>query len=211
MISLLFPDEKSKAICICPPMGEWLMRLSGYCRKILPLSFYLLFWGLLLGEGTCMAFIVRSSSFVDTGEIPSKYTCEGDDISPPLAWSDPPSGTVTFALIVDDPDAPDPKAPKMTWVHWVLFNIPVSTKELKEGISHEELPGGTQEGINDYRRTSYGGPCPPIGRHRYFFKLYALSKEITGLNRPTKRELEKAMEGSIIEKVEIVGTYEKVK
>jgi Raf kinase inhibitor-like YbhB/YbcL family protein len=156
-----------------------------------------------------MAFIVRSSSFDDRRDIPSKYTCEGKDISPPLSWSDPPKGTVTFALIVDDPDAPDPKAPKMTWVHWILFNIPATTRELKEEITPEELPIGAQEGMNDYRRTAYGGPCPPIGRHRYFFKLYALSSEISGLNRPTKRELEKAMEGLILAKVELMGTYEK--
>ena len=158
-----------------------------------------------------MAFILRSSNFEDRGEIPSKYTCEGADLSPPLSWSDPPDGTVTFALIVDDPDAPDPKAPKMTWVHWVLFNIPSSARELREGIHSEELPKGTQEGVNDYKKTSYGGPCPPIGRHRYFFKLYALSKHITGLQRPTKQELEKAMEGSILAKVELVGTYQKKK
>ena len=168
-------------------------------------------WGCVFGESSSMEFTLRSSSFADGGEIPSKYTCEGDDISPALSWSDPPKGTVGYVLIVDDPDAPDPRAPKMTWVHWVLYNIPASTRELREGIPSEELPEGTQEGINDYRKTTYGGPCPPIGRHRYFFKLYALSQEIAGLNRPNKRELEKAMEGAILAKAELMGTYEKKK
>ena len=185
------------------------MNLKRYTFNALHLRLF--FLGMVLLEGTCMAFTLRSSSFVSGGQIPSKYTCEGEDISPALAWSDPPDGTQTFVLIVDDPDAPDPKAPKMTWVHWVLFNIPKETRELKEGVLPEELPFGTQEGVNDYRKTTYGGPCPPIGRHRYFFKLYALSSSITGLNHPTKKELEKAMEGSIIEKVELVGTYEKLK
>ncbi len=167
--------------------------------------------GIIFGEGATMAFELQSSSFVHEGEIPSRYTCEGEDISPPLSWSNPPVGTMAFALIVDDPDAPDPKAPKMTWVHWILYNIPPSTRELKEAIGTEELPKGTLAGVTDYRKTTYGGPCPPIGRHRYFFKLYALSKQITGLNRPTKGELEKAMEGSILAKAELVGTYQKKK
>lgn len=164
---------------------------------------------LTCGEGTNMAFELHSSRFDHKGDIPSRYTCEGEDVSPPLSWSNPPEGTVTFALIVDDPDAPDPQAPKMTWVHWILYNIPASTRELQEAVLSKELPQGTLEGINDYKKTAYGGPCPPIGRHRYFFKVYAVSKEITGLNRPTKKELEKAMEGSILAKAELVGTYQK--
>lgn len=171
----------------------------------------LLILGFLQGGHSAMALTLRSSSFTDKGEIPSKYTCEGDDISPPLSWSDPPKGTVAFALIVDDPDAPDPKAPKMTWVHWVLFNIPADIRELPEGVSSSQLPKGTLEGRNDFRKTTYGGPCPPIGRHRYFFKLYALSKEVRGLDKPTKQQLEKAMEGAVLEKAQLMGTYEKVK
>src|SRR6187455_42489 len=115
---------------------------------------------------------LKSSAFTHQGKIPTQYTCEGPDLSPPLAWSDPPPGTKSFALIVDDPDAPDPKAPKMTWVHWVLYNIPVSATGLEEGISPRDLPSGTLEGLNDWKRTGWGGPCPPKGRHRYFFKLY---------------------------------------
>ncbi len=155
-----------------------------------------------------MALVVYSSGFDHMGPIPVQYTGEGKNISPPLSWSDPPEGTVTFALIVDDPDAPDPAHPTMTWVHWVLYNIPAVTRELKEGITTDELPLGTKEGINDFRRTAYGGPHPPVGRHRYFFKLYALSKEIEGLSRPTKRELEQAMAGAILANAELIGTYE---
>jgi Raf kinase inhibitor-like YbhB/YbcL family protein len=156
-----------------------------------------------------MALTLQSSSFSQGEEIPSKYTCQGKDISPSLSWSSPPEGTVAYALIVDDPDAPDPKAPKRVWVHWVLYNIPANAKELKEGILKHELPSETLEGVNDWGKTGYGGPCPPIGRHRYFFKLYALSKKIDSLSNPTKRDLEKAMDGLILAKAELMGTYEK--
>lgn len=157
-----------------------------------------------------MAMKLTSPSFLDKGEIPALFTCEGGDKSPQLIWSDIPSKAKSLALIVDDPDAPDPKAPKMTWVHWVLFNIPPDSNGLKEGIFPSTLPMGTQEGVNDWKRTGYGGPCPPIGRHRYFFKLYALDTTLK-LNKPTKAELEKGMEGHILEKVELIGTYQKTK
>jgi Raf kinase inhibitor-like YbhB/YbcL family protein len=156
-----------------------------------------------------MSFTIKSAAFTHEKEIPSKYTCEGEDLSPALSWSDPPKGTMVYALIVDDPDAPDPRAPKMTWVHWVLYNLPTGTQALKEGIAMKELPQGTEEGINDWGNTGYGGPCPPIGRHRYYFKLYALSKRLTGIRLPTKKDLEKAMEGSILAQTQIIGTYEK--
>lgn len=158
-----------------------------------------------------MAFTLRSPSFSHMENMPSLFTCEGKDRSPALSWSDPPEGTVCYALIVDDPDAPDPKAPRMTWVHWILFNIPVHVRELKEGISKEELPTGTMEGLNDWQKTGYGGPCPPIGKHRYFFKLYALDQEIESLDNPSKRELERAMEEHILGKAELIGMYEKKK
>lgn len=154
-----------------------------------------------------MTFTLQSPSFVHMGAIPLKHTCEGQDSSPALFWVNPPVGTRSFVLIVDDPDAPDPRAPRMTWVHWVLYNIPLSVKELKEAV--KELPQGTLDGVNDWGRTGYGGPCPPIGRHRYFFKLYALSKELPSLRRPTKKDIEKAMEGSILGKAELIGTYQK--
>jgi Raf kinase inhibitor-like YbhB/YbcL family protein len=155
-----------------------------------------------------MPFALRSSAFRPLGEIPQQYTCEGADRAPPLDWRDAPKGTQSFALIVDDPDAPDPKAPKMTYVHWVLYNLPPKTTSLPE---NEPYPAGTKQGKNDWKRTGYGGPCPPIGRHRYFFKLYALDTVLPDLKSPTKAELEKAMEGHVLGKTDLMGTYEKKK
>jgi Raf kinase inhibitor-like YbhB/YbcL family protein len=152
---------------------------------------------------------INSSAFTQNGDIPQRYTCDGEDISPPLAWSDLPEGTKSLVLIVDDPDAPDPAAPKMTWVHWVLYNIPPDASGLQEAIAPSHLPPGTLEGINDWKRTGYGGPCPPIGRHRYFHKLYALDAVLPDLGKPTKAALEKAMEGHVISAVELIGTYER--
>ncbi|MFM1892509.1 MAG: hypothetical protein RLZ44_1586 [Pseudomonadota bacterium] len=156
-----------------------------------------------------MAFRLTSSAFADHGAIPALYTCGGKDISPPLAWAGVPDGTRTLALIVDDPDAPDPAAPKMTWVHWVLYNLPPETAALAEATTAGMLPAGSGEGLNDWRRTGYGGPCPPIGRHRYFFKLYALDTRLEGLQRPTKAQLEAAMQGHVIAQAELMGTYQK--
>lgn len=158
-----------------------------------------------------MAFKLSSSAFAPNGSIPSKYTCEGDDTSPPLEWTDSPSGTKGFALIVDDPDAPDPAKPQRTYVHWVVYNIPAGTTKLAENAANSGLPGGAMQGSNDWNRQTYGGPCPPIGRHRYFHKLYALDSELDGLNNPTKADLEKAMQGHVLGKAELVGTYEKAK
>jgi len=155
-----------------------------------------------------MALTLTSSAFVDKGSIPAKYTCDGKDQSPPLAWDGAPDGTKSFALIVDDPDAPDPKAPKRVWVHWVLYNLPVDSRQIAEASSP---PPGTRDGKNDWGKTGYGGPCPPIGRHRYFFKLYALDTVLPDLGTPTKAELEKAMQGHVLEKIEIIGTYERPK
>jgi Raf kinase inhibitor-like YbhB/YbcL family protein len=161
--------------------------------------------------GVAMAFQLTSPSFAPQGEIPAKFTCEGADISPPLAWSGVPPGTKSLALIVDDPDAPDPKAPKMTWVHWVLYNLPPAASSLPEGVKKSALPGGTREGQNDWKRAGYGGPCPPIGRHRYFHKLMALDTVLPDLGAATKAELEKAMKGHVLAQAELVGTYEKEK
>ena len=127
---------------------------------------------------------LRSSAFVHQGEIPRQHTCDGEDRSPPLAWSGVPAGTKSLALIVDDPDAPDPKAPKRVYVHWVLYNIPPDAAGLAEAIRPADLPAGTLEGLNDWGRTGYGGPCPPIGRHRYFHKLYALDTVLPGPGAP---------------------------
>lgn len=165
---------------------------------------------LLIGSLT-MALTLTSPAFSSNGDMPMQYTCEGKDISPALSWSNPPQGTKSFALIVDDPDAPDPKAPKMTYVHWVLYNIPANTTGLPENIQSSQLPKGTREGTNDWHRTGYGGPCPPIGRHRYFFKLYALDTELPDLQSPNKMQLEKAMEGHILGQTQYMGTYQKQK
>jgi Raf kinase inhibitor-like YbhB/YbcL family protein len=163
----------------------------------------------VLAGGPVMALDIHSTAFAPGGAIPSKFSCEGRDVSPPLAWSDVPKGTKSLVLIVDDPDAPDPRAPKMTWVHWVLFNLPPGATGLAEAVAPDALPPGTLEGLNDWKRTGYGGPCPPIGRHRYFHKLYALDRELEGLERPTKAQVEAAMKGHVLAHAELVGTYEK--
>ena len=150
---------------------------------------------------------INSTTFADQGEIPALYTCEGSDVSPPLAWSGIPAGAKGLVLIVDDPDAPDPAAPQMTWVHWVLYNLPATNGGLQEGV--KALPAGAMDGLNDWKRTGYGGPCPPIGRHRYFHKLYALDTVLPDLKRPTKAKLEEAMKGHIIGEAQLMGTYQK--
>jgi Raf kinase inhibitor-like YbhB/YbcL family protein len=153
---------------------------------------------------------IKSSAFTANGSIPARYTCEGDDVSPPLSWSGAPSGTKSFALIVDDPDAPDPAKPKMVYVHWVVFNIPASASSFTENASKKGLPAGAVQGKNDWGKAQYGGPCPPIGRHRYFFKLYALDRELSGLSSSsTKPDVLKAIEGHILANGELVGTYQK--
>ena len=156
-----------------------------------------------------MALTLTSAAFAPNGEIPTKHTCKGNDLSPPLAWAGVPAGTKSFVLIVDDPDAPDPAAPKTTWVHWVLYEIPPTATALSEGTRTDTLPAGTREGLNDWKRTGYGGPCPPVGRHRYVHKLYALDTTLGDLNRPSKAAVEKAMAGHVLEKTELIGTYQK--
>jgi Raf kinase inhibitor-like YbhB/YbcL family protein len=137
------------------------------------------------------------------------YTCQGKDISPAINWTGLPNGTKSVVLIVDDPDAPDPAAPKRTWVHWVLYNIPPSASGLPEAVNATGLPSGTRQGRNDWDRTGYGGPCPPIGRHRYFHKLYALDVVLPDLKQPTKATLLEAMEGHVLGQTELMGTYQK--
>lgn len=154
-----------------------------------------------------MALMLNSPAFEHQGAIPKSYSCEGADRSPPLHWSGLPAGSRSLALIVDDPDAPDPRAPKRTWVHWLLYNLPPENSGLEEAVSH--LPEGTGEGLNDWKRTGYGGPCPPVGRHRYFFKLYALDTMLDELKQPDKSTLLRAMEGHVLEEVQLMGTYEK--
>ncbi|NLP64783.1 YbhB/YbcL family Raf kinase inhibitor-like protein [Paraburkholderia sacchari] len=156
-----------------------------------------------------MAFALASQAFHEGGEIPRRYTCKGADVSPPLVWSGVPANAKSLVLIVDDPDAPDPAAPRTTWVHWVLYNIPATAPGVQEGVPPGVLPAGTLEGTNDFHRTTYGGPCPPAGRHRYFHKLYALDTVLPDLHKPTKAALEKAMEGHVVAHTELVGTFQK--
>ncbi|MFL6581894.1 MAG: YbhB/YbcL family Raf kinase inhibitor-like protein [Burkholderiales bacterium] len=156
-----------------------------------------------------MTIKFTSPSFVHDGAIPKIHTCEGQDLSPPLAWGLIPAPAKSLVLILDDPDAPDPSAPKMTWVHWVLYNIAPSSTGLPQGVSPEQLPPGTLQGLSDFGRTGYGGPCPPIGRHRYFHKLYALDVVLPNLNNPSKSDVEKAMKGHILEQAVLIGTYQK--
>ncbi len=153
--------------------------------------------------------VLTSSAFSHNGEIPAIYTCEGKNISPPLAWSGVPKEARSLALIVDDPDAPDPDAPQMTWVHWLLYNMPPEIPGVPEGVSVKSLPAGAKEGVNDWKRTGYGGPCPPRGRHRYFHKLYALDVVLPNLRKPTKTAFTHAMQGHILAEGGLVGTYKK--
>jgi len=158
-------------------------------------------------SSAAMSLTLTSSAFESGGKIPSRYTCEGEDISPPLVIAGVPDGTKSLAFILDDPDAPDPKAPKLVWVHWVLYNLAPDTGSLPEGAG-SGVPTGATSGINDWKRTGYGGPCPPIGRHRYFHKLYALDTKLPA-QPMTKAELEAAMKGHVLAQAELVGTYQK--
>lgn len=156
-----------------------------------------------------MTLALYSPAFAEQGEIPRRYTCEGEDVSPPLAWSGVPAGTQSLVLIVDDPDAPDPAAPRMTWVHWLLYNLPPEGAGLMEGV--RVLPDGTQQGVNGWGRTGYGGPCPPVGRHRYFHKLYALDTRLPDLQHPDKARLERAMQGHVLAQAQLLGLYRKAR
>jgi len=155
------------------------------------------------------ALTLTSTSFSHNKLIPVHHTCDDRDISPALAWRGVPENTKSLVLIVDDPDAPDPAAPKMTWVHWILYNIPPNTVSLTEGIIDTDLPPGTLQGMNDWQRAGYGGPCPPTGTHRYFHKLYALDTVLPNLQIPTKAVLENAMQGHIIVSAELIGLYQR--
>ena len=161
------------------------------------------------GGKPAMSLQLESPAFAANAAIPARHTCDGGDVSPPLAWSGLPAGTKSLALIVDDPDAPDPAAPKMTWVHWVLYNLPPTAGTLPEGVAPARLPAGTREGTSDFGRTGYGGPCPPVGRHRYVHKLYALDTVLPDLGKATKARLLEAMEGHVLGEARLVGTYQK--
>jgi hypothetical protein len=157
-----------------------------------------------LEEGDqAMGFILSSTAFAEGDPIPQIYSCDGEDISPPMQWTDPPEGTMSFALIADDPDAP-----VGTWVHWVLYNLPADTSSLPEAfLSDADLPDGSKNGENSWGRLGYGGPCPPGGTHRYFFKIYALDLTLDIAAGATKEQLLQAVEGHILAESELMGTY----
>ena len=158
-----------------------------------------------------MTLDLSSSAFAANGSIPTKYTCEGAGISPPLAWSGSPSSTKSFALIVEDPDAPDPAKPTRIVSHWVAYNIPATTTALVENASKSGMPAGSAQGVNEGNKPSYMGPCPPIGSHRYFFKLYALDTVLTGLKNPKKANLQQAIQKHVVDSTQLIGTYQKAK
>ena len=156
-----------------------------------------------------MALTITSPAFEAGGEIPSLHTCDGKDVSPELRFGGVPQGAKSLVLLVHDPDAPDPASPRMDWVHWILYNLPPGTRSLPEGVRETELPAGTLQGVNDWKRTGWGGPCPPIGRHRYFFQLHALNSVLPDLGAVTRQRLEQEMQGHLLGTAELMGTYQR--
>jgi Raf kinase inhibitor-like YbhB/YbcL family protein len=159
-------------------------------------------------EAPAKGLRLTSPAFKHNAGIPARYTCDGSKISPPLVWSGAPAATKSFALIVTDPDAPDPKAPQTTWVHWVLYDIPAGVMGLREAVPDHGLPKGTRQGTNDWGTTGYGAPCPPIGRHRYVHTVFALDTVLGDLDEPTRPKLLTAMEGHVLQMAQLIGTYE---
>ena len=164
---------------------------------------------MLAALGLLAVMEIASPAFPPDGEIPSRFTCDGANVSPALAWKDVPEGTRSLALIVTDPDAPDPDAPKTIWTHWILYNLPPGAHGLREAIPPKGLPTDTVEGKNDWGRTGYGGPCPPIGRHRYVHTLYALDTRLPDLGLPRRAALLAAMQGHVLAEAVLVGTYQR--
>jgi Raf kinase inhibitor-like YbhB/YbcL family protein len=160
-------------------------------------------------KGATMSFELSSPAFRHLDSIPALFTCEGKNISPLLKWKNLPEGTKSLVLIVDDPDAPDPAAPKITWVHWVLYNIPPEITGLAEEAGNRRAEAGMLEGLSSWNRGGYGGPCPPIGTHRYFHKLYALDIALPDMLSPLKADVEAAMKGHILGEAVLIGTYKK--
>ncbi len=154
-----------------------------------------------------MSLSVSSKAFAGGQPIPARYTCDGANVSPPLEWSAVPGGTQSLALIVEDPDAPDPEAPTTTWIHWILYNIPPAFGALPEDLARHGVPPGALEGLNDWKKTGYGGPCPPVGTHRYFHRLYALGAVLPDLHGPRKPALLQAMRGKVLAEAALIGTY----
>jgi Raf kinase inhibitor-like YbhB/YbcL family protein len=155
------------------------------------------------------ALEISSPAFAQGAEIPRKHTCDGEDVVPPLAWAGVPDGTKSLVLIIDDPDVPDPMKPVRTWVHWVVYDIPATAGGIAEGGGGDRLPAGAREGLNDWKRGRFGGPCPPIGRHRYFHKLFALDVALGELSSPTKAAVEEAMKGHVLASATLIGTYQR--
>ncbi|HJQ97620.1 MAG TPA: YbhB/YbcL family Raf kinase inhibitor-like protein [Candidatus Polarisedimenticolaceae bacterium] len=164
---------------------------------------------MIAATGLLAAMLLTSPAFPQDGPIPARFTCDGSNVSPALSWKDIPEGTRSLALIVSDPDAPDPAAPKTTWTHWIVYDLPPETRGLREAIPAKGLPADTLEGKNDWGKTGYGGPCPPIGRHRYVHTLYALDVRLPDLSAPTRTALVAAMEGHVLAEATLVGTYQR--
>ena len=154
-----------------------------------------------------MALVLTSTAFAHQTAMPPRTTCDGANVSPPLTWTGVPADAKSLLLIVDDPDAPDPAAPQRVWVHWLLYNLPVTCSGLAEGVL--ALPPSTLEGSNDWHRVGYGGPCPPIGQHRYFHTLYALDLALLDLHHPDKAALVQAMQGHVLAQAELIGLYQR--
>ena len=166
-----------------------------------------MFW--LVSGALAGGLVLTSSAFESGSPIPKAHTCQGADRAVPLDWSGVPEGTKSFALVVDDPDAPDPKAPKVRWVHWVVYDLPAAISSVPEGSPQPELPQGSRIGTNDWTRADWGGPCPPIGRHRYVFTLYALDTVLGDRGALGRDALREALSGHILAEASLVGTYVK--
>jgi len=155
-----------------------------------------------------MSLTLTSTAFGDGSEIPLRYTADGENVSPPLSWAGAPANAKSLVLIAEDPDAPDPDAPQGTWTHWVLYNLPAQDSGLRQDAASAGLPSGAKPGLNDWKRAGYGGPQPPIGRHRYFFRLYALDTTLPDLNTPDRSALEDAMHDHVVDSASLLGTYQ---
>ena len=172
--------------------------------SLVPIFIFFFFLGANMQAQSSAALQLKSTAFSNGGTIPTKFTCDGPDVSPELSWNDPPAATKSFALIADDPDAP-----AGTWVHWVLYNLPASLRGLLEAVQKtKDLESGAHQGTNDFRKIGYGGPCPPRGpAHRYSFRLYALDQQVQLAAGATKSDLERAMKGHILAQAELLGRF----
>jgi Raf kinase inhibitor-like YbhB/YbcL family protein len=155
-------------------------------------------------------FELTSPRFKNGETIPVAYTGEGDDLPPPLHWQGEPPGTRSYVLVMQDPDAPDPANPKATWVHWVLYNLPPNIHDIPDSMLPESLPAGARQALNDWKKMGYGGPMPPVGRHRYFIRLYALDTVLPDMGHAAWHQVERAIEGHVLAQTELMGTYEKI-